>query len=148
MSLDVSFDSEAVPSLVGRHATDLKVYRVLKRAIDFIENRLTREISITEVGRAAAASVSTLERMFRAELGTSPSRYILHCRLQRVRKALIHARPDSASVASIALDNGFTHFGRFAGVYRRHFGELPSATLADTSTGSSRRSPGTLPKSG
>jgi transcriptional regulator GlxA family with amidase domain len=46
-------------------------------------------------------------------------------RLQRVRTALID-RGDR-TVAEVALSCGFTHLGRFAGLYRARFGVSPSA---------------------
>jgi transcriptional regulator GlxA family with amidase domain len=53
-------------------------------------------------------------------------------RLERVRSALLHAGPGS-TVASIALENGVIHLGRFATSYRTRFGEYPSDTLARSS---------------
>jgi AraC-like DNA-binding protein len=34
------------------------------------------------------------------------------------------------SITGVAARYGFTHFGRFAAMYFRQFGELPSVTLA------------------
>jgi AraC-like DNA-binding protein len=62
-------------------------------------------------------------------LGLTPSRYIRLRRLQLVRAALSSAGPTTTSVAEIARRYHFTELGRFAGYYRMHFGESPSATL-------------------
>jgi AraC-like DNA-binding protein len=90
--IDVNLETTATQNLEGLYTTDRKGYRVLKSATDFIENRLNRQISITEIGQAAATSVSNLERAFRAELVTSPGRNILLRKLERVQKALIRTR--------------------------------------------------------
>jgi AraC-like DNA-binding protein len=50
-------------------------------------------------------------------------------RLALARRRLAEARPGE-TVARIAEDAGFTHLGRFAGIYRETYGEVPSATLA------------------
>jgi adenylate cyclase len=52
-------------------------------------------------------------------------------RLVRARQELLRAGRH-ATVTDIALANGFSQLGRFAGQYRRLFGELPSATLRRT----------------
>jgi hypothetical protein len=41
--------------------------------------------------------------------------------------------PDEISVKSVAMSQGFWHFGRFARDYKLLFGENPSVTLADSS---------------
>jgi len=42
---------------------------------------------------------------------------------------LLKADPNATSVAEVARSHGFSQPGRFAGVYRRLFGEVPLATL-------------------
>jgi AraC-like DNA-binding protein len=54
---------------------------------------------------------------------------LLELRLNAVHRALV--RPaNGASITRVAAHYGFSHFGRFAAMYTRQFGELPSVTLA------------------
>ena len=69
------------------------------------------------------------ERTFQSELQMSPSQYILTRRLIAANKALKQNNPDNIHVTQVAMEYGFSHLGRFAGVYSEHFGELPSETL-------------------
>ena len=103
--------------------------RILKRAREFIEANLGETIPISEVCTVSATSVSKLERTFQRELNMSPSRYILTCRLDAVRKELGNTCLADMQIARIAMDYGFNHLGRFAGSYREQFGELPSQTV-------------------
>lgn len=104
-------------------------YRVLKASVRFVDLNLGGPIRIPDVSAAAATSVSKLERVFRSEVGLSPSRYIQSRRLNGARIALQSSDSAETTVASVALDHGFSHLGRFAAAYRNHFGELPSETL-------------------
>jgi transcriptional regulator GlxA family with amidase domain len=45
-----------------------------------------------------------------------------------MRSQIILATPADVRIASIALNCGFTHFGRFAQSYKDRFGESPSQT--------------------
>ena len=54
--------------------------------------------------------------------------FLTEQRLQSTRRKLLKSHLE-ASISSIALDYGFTHFGRFSQVYRKRFGESPSVTL-------------------
>jgi AraC-like DNA-binding protein len=45
------------------------------------------------------------------------------------RRALRQADPLATTVTVIATEHGFWDLGRFAAVYRKLFGELPSETL-------------------
>ena len=103
--------------------------RILRRAREFIEAHLSETIPISEVCTVSATSVSKLERTFQRELQMSPSRYILTCRLEAVRKELGKTCSADMQIAHIAMDHGFNHLGRFAGSYRERFGELPSETV-------------------
>jgi AraC family transcriptional regulator, ethanolamine operon transcriptional activator len=87
--------------------------------------------SLTAPALCAEVQVSqrTLEYAFRERLGTSPMGFIRRLRLHAVRRALLAAEGEGATVTEIAMTFGFYQLGRFAAEYRAIFGELPSATL-------------------
>ncbi len=124
------------------HAADgsqgLESYRcdmkkmLLRRAREYIEAHIQHPIIMADVCSHAGVGVRTLQRLFQRELNISPTRYILARRLAAVRRRLSLRGPVAYGVTRVALDHGFVHLGRFAGEYRRYFGETPSATLKNS----------------
>jgi AraC-like DNA-binding protein len=92
------------------------------------ENRDRRQ-RVSEICELIGVTDRTLQSCCAEFLGISPRRYLLLRRLKQVRTALRDADP-TITVADLAQGHGFTELGRFAAVYRREFGEMPSATLA------------------
>jgi AraC-like DNA-binding protein len=70
----------------------------------------------------------------------SPSHYSRLRRLNLARTALRRADPESATVAAIAKQHGFSQLGRFADVYRAVFGESPTATMRTSGLKLNRKS--------
>ncbi len=103
--------------------------RIIRRAREFIDAHLSETISISEICAVSGVSVSKLERTFQRELQMSPSRYILTCRLEAVRKNLNNTCSADKQIAFIAMDYGFNHLSRFSGSYYKQYGELPSDTV-------------------
>lgn len=100
----------------------------LARALEWLGARLDEPVELETLAAASGVRPRTLEAHFRLHLGTTPLGWVRRMRLARARQQLL-AGGEDASVTAIALANGFTQFGRFAGQYRRQFGELPSETL-------------------
>ncbi|KUM43075.1 AraC family transcriptional regulator [Pseudomonas sp. EpS/L25] len=92
----------------------------------FIDEHLAEEISVARLMQVANVSRRTLYSLFERHVGIAPGDYIRQCKLERVRQRLLD--PRASSVTVVALDLGFLHLGRFAELYRKRFGELPSAT--------------------
>src|SRR5262249_52673195 len=68
-------------------------------------------------------------RAFRAVEGITPSQYLSALRLAQARRALLSADSGAETVTDVAMRFGFRELGRFAALYRKNFGESPSATL-------------------
>jgi AraC-like DNA-binding protein len=97
----------------------------VRRAIDFMRANLGAPIGIAEIVQASGISGRTLFAHFRDYHGISPIRYLRNARFDKVRDALMRARPEQ-SITEIAMACGFSHMGRFSVEYRRRFGESPS----------------------
>ncbi len=102
--------------------------RALRRAEAFIEANLDRPVTIEEVARAAGLSPRGLQMAFRAHRGTTPLAFWREARLARAHADLI-AAPPGTRVTEVALRWGFSHFGRFAELYRARYGLSPRDTL-------------------
>ena len=89
---------------------------------------------MSDLCRIAALSERTLEYAFNGALGLTPVACLARLRRHRVRDALQTATQGIGTVAAIALDWGFWHFGEFSRACKDCCGELPSDTL--------RRAPG------
>ncbi|MSW81928.1 MAG: helix-turn-helix domain-containing protein [Actinobacteria bacterium] len=102
--------------------------RAIREALILFEQSPGCTPTLSELAAAAGVSIRSLQVGFRAHIGMSPTEYLRDLRLQRVRAELQSSLPDQASIADIAYAWGFNHLGRFAQLYRKRFGELPSQT--------------------
>jgi transcriptional regulator GlxA family with amidase domain len=86
-----------------------------------------RPIHVSELCAKFSVHRRMLHRAFNDVLGMPPITFLRRKRLGDVHTALLMGGP--ATIKEIAIEHGFVELGRFAGEYRRLFGELPSQTL-------------------
>lgn len=103
--------------------------RIARAVLNLLHERLDDPPSVTDLCRAVSAKERTLHLSCVEAFGRPPATLLADLRLSAAHRALLHPGKET-SVTAVAALYGFTHFGRFAAVYRRQFGELPSATLA------------------
>ncbi|MAM11106.1 MAG: hypothetical protein CML23_11735 [Rhizobiaceae bacterium] len=129
-ALQVAAQSERAEDLP--RAARTRAFAVCSLARAYIESRAESDRLPTIVDICAATGVSQrrLQYAFQEYIGMSPNAYLRLLRLNRTRAALAAASPRETTVTRVAMQHGFLHFGRFAGDYKRVFGETPSATLA------------------
>jgi AraC-like DNA-binding protein len=85
-------------------------------------------ITLSDVVVACGCSRSTLYDTFKSTRGYTPMQFLMSRRLELARERLMSEH--AATATAIALEYGFSHYGRFAKAYHRRFGESPSATRA------------------
>lgn len=101
---------------------------LVRRAEDLMRDRLREAVAEADLCRDLGVPGRTLRLAFRERFGLGPMAYLQTLRLNAARAALKAAEP--GAVAEVGRAFGFGHPGKFAGYYRRLFGELPSATAA------------------
>lgn len=109
--------------------------KVIKRAVELIEAHAAEPLTVEDVAEAVGISVRALQEGFRRFLDTTPMNQLRDVRLGHIRAELAVADPTRTTVSEVATRWGFLHPGRFAALYRRRFGESPSATLRGWSLG-------------
>jgi AraC-like DNA-binding protein len=108
---------------------------VARRAQEYIEDHYHGTIRMEDLCRCTGVSMRTLQRSFSEYFQTSPFEYIKARRLNAARQALVAGDASRNRVTRIAVENGFTHLGRFSVDYRGHFDESPKETLSGSRDG-------------
>jgi AraC family ethanolamine operon transcriptional activator len=103
--------------------------RAVRLALAYLNDADTLPLTVSELCSNIGVSSPTLFRAFQEQFGVGPKHYIQARRLCGVREQLFSSG-NVGSITTVANDWGFWHMGQFAADYRRHFDELPSATLA------------------
>lgn len=96
----------------------------LLKGVDYIESRLTEDLSLTRIARAAGLSNYHFSRMFRAVIGETLATYIRRRRLSEAARDLLY-RDDR--VIELALTYGFESQAAFSRAFKRQFGVPPAA---------------------
>jgi AraC family transcriptional regulator len=94
-----------------------------KRVIDFMEEHLTEDISLSVLADLVRLSPYHFLRCFKHDFGEPPHRYWAARRIERA-KALL-ANP-GASITEIASDVGFSATSAFSAAFRRLTGQTPT----------------------
>lgn len=100
----------------------------VKKALELLRADPAPDGSIDKLAAECGVGRRTLEKHFRRFLGRGLVEVRRDLRLERARRDLLRAPPETA-VTEIVLRCGFNHLGRFAALYKARYGESPSATL-------------------
>jgi AraC-like DNA-binding protein len=104
--------------------------RVAKLTRGYIEEHYCEPIRLEELCCTTGVSARTLQRCFREYFSMTITAYVKTVRLDTARRQLVVGLPPLTSVATIAMQHGNAHLGRFSVDYRKRFGESPKDTLA------------------
>lgn len=94
----------------------------LKRVLEFVEARLTDDISLDDLAAEACLSPFHFLRQFRNATGLSPHRYLTSRRITLAQTMLACRH---ASLVQVALDCGFSSQASFTRVFRKWTGLTP-----------------------
>lgn len=103
--------------------------KILIRAMEILNDKSQLPISVASLCAQVGTSSSSLNRIFLAEFGVSPKKYIRARTLSALRDELASGSMDN-TIADLANAWGFWHMGQFAHDFRMMFGESPSAFRA------------------
>ena len=87
------------------------------------------KLSASFISAALGVSARRLREHCKDHLGMSPMSYVRLYRMQQAHRTLQHGDPKMVRVAEVAERFGFHNPGRFAGAYRKLYGNLPGETL-------------------
>ncbi|WP_438447814.1 AraC family transcriptional regulator [Gorillibacterium sp. sgz5001074] len=101
----------------------MNYYERIQQAIDYMEERLTEDLVLEEVARAAYMSPANLYRLFFALTGHTVKEYV---RCRRLSVASYELADGQAGILETALRYGFESGEAFSRAFRRAAGMLPS----------------------
>jgi len=104
--------------------------RIARSAKEYIETNFHHPVHLEDLSRHTGVGIRMVQRCFRERFDTNVTKFLKATRLDAANRELLVKYPGETSIKQVALHNGFTHLGRFSGIYYQRFGELPSETLA------------------
>jgi AraC family transcriptional regulator len=96
----------------------------LRYAIEFINDNLSRNISLAEIAANVEMSPFHFARLFKHSVGLAPHQYVLEQRIDRAKTLLSET---ALSLAEIAYRLGFASQSHFTAVFRRLTSTTPEA---------------------
>lgn len=100
----------------------------LKRAVDYIEDNLDKDINFEIVAKEVGMSAFYFQRIFTAIIGISPTAYI---RNRRLTVAAQEISKNNENILDIALKYGFESHEAFSRVFKNFHGIVPKMAKTD-----------------
>jgi AraC family transcriptional regulator len=94
----------------------------LRRAIDYMSDRLDEELSLESIANELSMSVFHFAHLFKQTTGLSPYRYVIELRLERAKSLL---RSTELPITEIAQQVGYCNNSHFAVAFHRATGVTP-----------------------
>jgi AraC family transcriptional regulator len=94
----------------------------LKRAVEYINEHLGENLSLTTIAEQVDMSHYYFCRLFKQSVGVTPHQYLIQ---QRVEKSKSLLRQRELTIFDIAADCGFANPSHFAKCFRRYIGISP-----------------------
>ncbi|MBK1878710.1 helix-turn-helix domain-containing protein [Pelagicoccus mobilis] len=96
----------------------------LKRVLDYIEDNYSSPIEMNEVAELACLHPQSFSRFFRREMRKTFQNYLIELRLSHATRKLLDS---DKAITEVAFEAGFSNLSNFNRLFKKHFGETPSA---------------------
>ena len=114
--------SNLVADFNSKHHHNRSSEYYVRRALSYIDDHFTSDISIKDVSEFVRIDRSHLFRLFKKHVGVSPSKYLTDIRIKR-SLSLMENR--ELSVNEIAISSGFYDFSHYSRVFSSIYGMAP-----------------------
>ncbi len=125
---------ELIGFAVERHATALQTLSqgrtfmqgrsdALQRVLQFIDQNLSRDISLNEVAAAAFLSANYLSQLLKKQTGMAFIEWLTARRMEQAQHLLAHSMDRISEIANVV---GFTDEAYFTRRFRQRFGQSPT----------------------
>ncbi len=114
--------------IIAREIVTVSGERLLNRATTYIEENITRNITLNELVELLGKSRSTISHLFTKSLGISFKKYVIETKLKRSEE-LFRASP-WLTVEDVAFQLGFNDQFYFSRLYKKYRG-IPPTTYRD-----------------
>jgi AraC-like DNA-binding protein len=105
---------------------------LVQKARDYIDKHKMEPLSLSEVAKAAGASVFHFCKVFRKSTGLKFTDYVARIRLEDARTQLLNP---NRRISEVAYDVGFQSLTQFNRTFKRVFGQSPSEFREHLTTG-------------
>lgn len=121
----LSFFAEQLSSLANQLVLERQNAEppLVQRAREYIDKHKTEPLSLTDVAKAAGASVFHFCKVFRKSTGIKFTDYVARVRLEDVRTQLVNP---NKRISEVAYDVGFQSLTQFNRMFKRVFGQSPT----------------------
>jgi len=99
------------------------------RAIEFLEARISDDITLAELAGECGLSMAHFSRAFKNSVGETPYAWLTKRRIERAKRLLTHT---TLKLSDIAWECGFSHRISFTRAFARIAGVTPSEWRRDT----------------
>ncbi len=96
----------------------------ISQLLQVLSERLTEDLSITDLADAMHLNPQYIMRLFKKEIGCSILQYITS---RRIALAVQYLEETSLPITEVALHSGFGNYSYFARIFKRFTGETPAA---------------------
>ncbi len=99
----------------------------IERAIDYLQNNFTSDISLSEIARMSSVTPVHFSRMFKKETGFGFCEYLTILRLQKAESLL--SQSPKTSITQIAAECGFADSNYFSVKFKNMYGVSPKSFI-------------------
>jgi AraC family transcriptional regulator len=99
----------------------------LQQAFDYIQDRLSAELTVSGIAKVVGMSVYHFIRLFRESTGKSPYQYVIDARVRKAKELLATRK---STIAEVAYEVGFVDQSHLTRHFKRAFGITPSTFVS------------------
>lgn len=114
---------------VEKRPRETYAYSLFRRARARVMDDPGQMLGVSDLATYLNVPEHVMRQAFLDAAGVTPREWLRLYRLDRARRAMLQPGKAPKTVAQVAMEAGFFHFGRFAAYYAQLFHETPMETL-------------------